>query len=91
MIFAFTYSLREARVGLGHKTSRRKLLDKVSRPRIQIPPIKQADVLWRHGWDLNPRMTVLQTAALNHFATAPYHLSRAFLRRRTSLQKVFPF
>ena len=25
----------------------------------------------RLGWDLNPRMAVLQTAALDHFATKP--------------------
>ena len=25
----------------------------------------------RFGWDLNPRMAVLQTAALDHFATKP--------------------
>ena len=34
-------------------------------------PLVMSAGVWRRGWDLNPRMEVLQTSPLGHLGTAP--------------------
>ena len=49
--------------------------------------IKYILLVWRRGWDLNPRMTVLQTAPLDHLGTTPNQMrsaSLAYINRLTN-------
>src|SRR6202167_5975244 len=40
---------------------------------------------WRRGWDLNPRVEVLQTSPLNHLGTAPSDFQ--YIENRQSLPR----